>query len=73
MSVPIEADPGFSSESESGADSDFSSTSSITSSLFDRHYCQGRSYANPKYGRHWLRMTRSNSRPLTSCRVPPAV
>ncbi|KAK7416159.1 hypothetical protein QQX98_005356 [Neonectria punicea] len=52
MSVPIEADPGFGSESET-TDSDFSSTSSISSSLFDRHYFQGRTYANPKYGRHW--------------------
>ena len=33
--------------------SDTESTASITSSIFENHYFQGRSYANPKYGKHW--------------------
>ncbi|KAF4984575.1 hypothetical protein FZEAL_251 [Fusarium zealandicum] len=54
MCASIEAeDPGLGNESDVTDESDLDSTSSITSSIFDRSYFQGRAYANPKYGRHW--------------------
>ncbi|RSL58402.1 hypothetical protein CEP54_007798 [Fusarium duplospermum] len=52
MMSQIEADNvGY--ESDVTADSDIDSTASITSSIFENHYFQGRTYANPKYGKHW--------------------
>ncbi|KAH7184733.1 S-adenosyl-L-methionine-dependent methyltransferase [Fusarium flagelliforme] len=55
MTVQIEADPTLDvgHESDISAESDTESTASITSSIFENHYFQGRSYANPKYGKHW--------------------
>ncbi|KAF4993409.1 hypothetical protein FGRMN_6496 [Fusarium graminum] len=57
MATQIEADPSLGLENESGGDiaaeSETDSTASITSSIFEHRYFQGRAYANPKYGRHW--------------------
>ncbi|KAM0239566.1 hypothetical protein ACHAP5_008212 [Fusarium lateritium] len=57
MAAQIEADPALDLGNESGSDisaeSDTESTASITSSIFEHRYFQGRAYANPKYGRHW--------------------
>ncbi|KAM6510100.1 hypothetical protein FALCPG4_017728 [Fusarium falciforme] len=53
MSSQIEADPNVGYESDVTADSDIDSTASITSSIFENQYFQGRTYANPKYGKHW--------------------
>ncbi|KAM0318647.1 hypothetical protein ACHAPQ_010607 [Fusarium lateritium] len=57
MAAQIEADPELDLGNESGSDisaeSDTESTASITSSIFEHRYFQGRAYANPKYGRHW--------------------
>ncbi|KAI8712406.1 hypothetical protein NCS52_01338700 [Fusarium sp. LHS14.1] len=53
MMSQIEADPNAGYESDVTADSDIDSTASITSSIFENHYFQGRTYANPKYGKHW--------------------
>ncbi|KAM0425983.1 hypothetical protein ACHAPT_008922 [Fusarium lateritium] len=53
MMSQIEADPTVGYESDVTADSDIDSTASITSSIFENHYFQGRTYANPKYGKHW--------------------
>ncbi|RSL90949.1 hypothetical protein CEP51_000441 [Fusarium floridanum] len=53
MMSQIEADDNVGYESDVTADSDIDSTASITSSIFENHYFQGRTYANPKYGKHW--------------------
>ncbi|KAF5006009.1 hypothetical protein FDECE_7583 [Fusarium decemcellulare] len=53
MTSQIEADPTLGEESDVASESDVDSTPSITSSIFERRYFQGRAYANPKYGRHW--------------------
>ncbi|KAM0224322.1 hypothetical protein ACHAQD_002715 [Fusarium lateritium] len=57
MAAQIEADAELDLGNESGSDisaeSDTESTASITSSIFEHRYFQGRAYANPKYGRHW--------------------
>ncbi|KAI8653893.1 hypothetical protein NCS56_01344700 [Fusarium sp. Ph1] len=53
MSSQIEADPNVGYVSDVTADSDIDSTASITSSIFENEYFQGRTYANPKYGKHW--------------------
>ncbi|KAF5023474.1 hypothetical protein F66182_4474 [Fusarium sp. NRRL 66182] len=50
----FEADPTLGEDdSDISAESDIESTASITSSIFEHRYFQGRTYANPKYGRHW--------------------
>ncbi|KAG7406125.1 S-adenosyl-L-methionine-dependent methyltransferase [Fusarium sp. MPI-SDFR-AT-0072] len=57
MTAQIEAEPaldvGNDTESNFSADSETESTASITSSIFENKYFQGRTYANPKYGKHW--------------------
>ncbi|KAK2689993.1 hypothetical protein QWA68_010135 [Fusarium oxysporum] len=57
MTAQIEAesalDVGNDTESNFSADSETESTASITSSIFENKYFQGRTYANPKYGKHW--------------------
>ncbi|QPC71195.1 hypothetical protein HYE68_001947 [Fusarium pseudograminearum] len=55
MAAQIETDPALDlgNETDISAESDIESTASITSSIFENHYFQGRSYANPKYGKHW--------------------
>jgi ubiquinone/menaquinone biosynthesis C-methylase UbiE len=55
MTAQIESDPALDpgNETDISAESDIESTASITSSIFENHYFQGRSYANPKYGKHW--------------------
>ncbi|KAI5459466.1 S-adenosyl-L-methionine-dependent methyltransferase [Mariannaea sp. PMI_226] len=54
MATPaIEAELNVGSDGDFDAESLNDSTASITSSIFERRYFQGRAYANPKYGRHW--------------------
>ncbi|KAF4966875.1 hypothetical protein FSARC_5488 [Fusarium sarcochroum] len=53
MAAQIEVDPFLDDASDISAESDIESTASITSSIFEHRYFQGRTYANPKYGKHW--------------------
>ncbi|KAL6407368.1 hypothetical protein AUP68_10199 [Ilyonectria robusta] len=55
MVAPIEPDPQVADSDNDNFDAESipDSTASITSSIFEQRFFEGRAYANPKYGKHW--------------------